>query len=337
MRRDSQELQKQYETFLAKGQVLDSQGMPMVGGVKMDAQRHNPISKEEARSRAVQAAEARARTGGLMGGGRLGGGGGAGSSSGADWRGKTPGEMAAAAATSRLRAWDQANGLHDDELEAARQSQDDADDEDDAPRPRPAAGPSVSINWAGRGRGTWQAVACPVCGPACNASLHGPDDPPPQDEDEGGGVSGAPAGKGGSSGAPAGKGSSSNASGGKGGGSQSTGAKRTVVEIDLTGSDDEAAPVQEKPVPAKAGGTKRPLREMQAPNRGWTCKTCTFVNPSGAARCEMDCGVERPEGTAPPAAGASKTWACKQCTLSNSGEKTHCDACGTWRYHRPLP
>ena len=102
------------------------------------------------------------------------------------------------------------------------------------------------------------------------------------------------------------------------------------------GSDDEAAPVQQKPAPAKAGGTKRPLREMQAPNRGWACKTCTFVNPSAAVRCEMECGGERPEGAAPPA-GASKSWACKQCTLSNSGDKSHCEACGTWRYHRPLP
>lgn len=287
----------------------------MVGGFKMDSQRHNPTSKEEARSRAVQAAEARARTGSLMGGGRLGGGGGAGSSSGADWRGKTPREMAAAAAVSRLRAWDQANGLHDDELEAARQSQDDVDEEDAPKPPRPAAGPSVSISWAARGRGTWQALACPVCGPACDASFHGPDDPPPQDRDEGG---------------------VSDAADGKGGSSRGADVSRTVVEIDLTGSDDEVAPVQERSVPATAG-TKRPLREMQAPNRGWACKNCTFVNPSGAVRCEMDCGGERPEGAAPPAGGASKSWACKQCTLSNSSDKSHCEACGTWRYHRPLP
>ena len=42
-------LSKQYETFLAKGQVLDEQGMPLVGGVKMDTGRHNPVSRHAAR------------------------------------------------------------------------------------------------------------------------------------------------------------------------------------------------------------------------------------------------------------------------------------------------
>eukprot|EP00964_Phaeocystis_antarctica_P067992 scaffold41199_cov18-Phaeocystis_antarctica.AAC.1 len=78
----------------------------------------------------MRAAEARARSSALMGGGKLGGGGGGGVSGGggggggcADWRGKTPGEMAAAAAGARMRAWDVANGLHDDELAAALASQ----------------------------------------------------------------------------------------------------------------------------------------------------------------------------------------------------------------------
>ena len=68
-----EEITKQYETYLAKGQVLDAQGMPMVGGVKMDGGRHNPTSLGEARARAMRAAElaaahqraaARARLGG---------------------------------------------------------------------------------------------------------------------------------------------------------------------------------------------------------------------------------------------------------------------------------
>ncbi|EOD20290.1 hypothetical protein EMIHUDRAFT_242171 [Emiliania huxleyi CCMP1516] len=69
------ELTRQYETYLQKGQVLDEAGMPLTGGRKADASRHNP-SLREARLAALGAAEARARTGAILGGGgRLGGGG----------------------------------------------------------------------------------------------------------------------------------------------------------------------------------------------------------------------------------------------------------------------
>ena len=55
-----------------------------------------------------------------------------------------------------------------------------------SPLARTATAPP-SISWGARGQGTWQKVVCPVCGPVCNASMHGLTDPPPQDVDEGGG------------------------------------------------------------------------------------------------------------------------------------------------------
>ena len=30
-------------------------------------------------------------------------------------------------------------------------------------------------------------------------------------------------------------------------------------------------------------------------------------------------------------------WSCISCTFCNPKASSHCDACGTWRYHRPLP
>ena len=43
------ELSKQYETLLAKGQVLDEKNMPIVGGRKADTSQHNAASMREAR------------------------------------------------------------------------------------------------------------------------------------------------------------------------------------------------------------------------------------------------------------------------------------------------
>ena len=89
------ELSKQYETLLAKGQVLDEKNMPIVGGRKADTSQHNAASMREARLQGLAAAERRAQQGRVLGGGgrlgggeRLGGGGpgGAGGRSPARWR-----------------------------------------------------------------------------------------------------------------------------------------------------------------------------------------------------------------------------------------------------------
>ena len=371
-----EEITKQYETYLAKGQVLDAQGMPMVGGVKMDGGRHNPTSLGEARARAMRAAEARARSSALMGGGKLGGGGGgagggvsgvsgggSGGGGGADWRYKTPGEMAAAAAGARMRAWDVANGLHDDELAAALASQqlEDTDDDDEAeaeaataataPPPRrratappPAAAPGVAstgISWGARGQGSWQAAGCPVCGPVCKASLHGPGDPPPQDGDEGGGGGGRGGGDGGRGGGGIGGGAVGCGASGAASGAAGRSGRKEIVEIDLTGSDDEGAPPPaatatvaaasaatalpaaasaQRPARPKrprdgsaAAAAPTPLQERQPANqgwqpanRGWVCPTCTLLNAAASARCEMECGGVRPEGAARPEGGKQR-------------------------------
>ena len=69
------ELSKQYETLLAKGQVLDEKNMPIVGGRKADTSQHNAASMREARLQGLAAAERRAQQGRVLGGGgRLGGG-----------------------------------------------------------------------------------------------------------------------------------------------------------------------------------------------------------------------------------------------------------------------
>ena len=358
-----EEITKQYETYLAKGQVLDAQGMPMVGGVKMDSVRHNPTSLGEARARAMRAAEARARNSALMGGGKLGSGsygGGGGGGGGAEWRGKTPGEMAAAAAGARMRAWDVANGLHDAELAAALASQQLDDDDDDeaekeakkeakkeaeaaiaaaAPPPRrrraaapppPAAAPgaaSTGISWGARGQGSWQAAGCSVCGPVCKASLHGPGDPPPQDGDEGGGGRGG--GGGGGGGGGIGGGGMGGGARGAASGAAGRSGRKEIVEIDLTGSDDEGAPPpaatatvaaasaatalpdaasEQRPARPKrprdgsaAAAAPTPLQERQPANqgwqpanRGWVCPACTLLNAAASAQCEMECGGVRP-------------------------------------------
>ena len=56
------ELSKQYETLLAKGQVLDEKNMPIVGGGrKADTSQHNAASMREARLQGLAAAERRAQ------------------------------------------------------------------------------------------------------------------------------------------------------------------------------------------------------------------------------------------------------------------------------------
>ena len=132
------ELMEQYEKYKKTGLVLDEKNMPIVGGRKADAERHNPTSLREARAKTVAAAEARARAASLMGAGRLGGGGPAGEGealgggSGRSWRDATPAAMASWAADARQRKWDQANGLDRAELEAmADSAQRSGDDDDD--------------------------------------------------------------------------------------------------------------------------------------------------------------------------------------------------------------
>ena len=119
------ELSKQYETLLAKGQVLDEKNMPIVGGRKADTSQHNAASMREARLQGLAAAERRAQQGRVLGGSagerrlasvrgqRLGGGGpgGAGGRS-------AGGDGGATAAEQRQRKWDADHGLEAADFEA---------------------------------------------------------------------------------------------------------------------------------------------------------------------------------------------------------------------------
>ena len=312
-----EELTRQYETFREKGQVLDAQGMPMVGGRKADTSRHNPTSMAEARQRALSAAEARARTGAVLGGGgRVGGGdsAAAAASSSAPWRSAPPGEMARRAAEARQRRWDVENGLEAEELEAARASQeepnDGAEDGTSGAAAVPASASSAGIVWGAPGAGTWQKVPCPVCGPVCSASKHRTGDPPPQDAEEGGGEDA--------------------------GAARNDSAKKVVV--DLTLSDDEdaggpkMAPLAKRARAAGAALPVPPIRGHEHPT--WRCPRCTYAfNDASSSRCEMECGEARPgSGSAATSGGL---WTCKHCTLQNAKEATHCTACQAWRYSRP--
>jgi hypothetical protein len=351
------DLTRQYQTFLEKGQVLDEQGMPIVGGRKADSARHNPASRREGRERALAAAEGRARVGTVMGGGgRLGGG----SSNAAQWRGMAPGAMAAKAAEERQRKWDEANGLSAQELAAAlMHSREDEDEEigseveevqevagkwmsskrangrstgstnastggnSDSSRNSATSGGPPSISWGSAGKGQWQKVPCPVCGPVCNATLHGPGDPPPQDDDEGGSSGGNGGVRGGTGVTASGR--------GRGGGaprpSVPASAKPGSAIVDLTASDDE--------------GEERAIKRPCAPhNPGmdgttvgatatWACPKCTYAfNARTSMHCEMGCGEQRPV--------VPGEWACSKCTLRNDKGASHCTVCGTWRYHRPV-
>lgn len=151
-----EELATQYDKYRKTGLVLDEANMPIVGGQKVDGARHNP-SMREARAAAVAAAEARAATSRLMGGGKLGGGG--------SWRDTTPAEMAARAAEGRQRQWDAEHGLDAAELEAMARSNEGSSDEDEvevvvvapdssrssiqAGHPRPSGYSAVSAQPAG--------------------------------------------------------------------------------------------------------------------------------------------------------------------------------------------
>ena len=316
------ELSKQYETLLAKGQVLDEKNMPIVGGRKADTSQHNAASMREARLQGLAAAERRAQQGRVLGGGgrlgggeRLGGGGPGGAG------GRSAGEMAALAAEQRQRKWDADHGLEAAELEAVRASIDlDDTDEDEAPAPAAAPRRAPTVVWGGG----WRAQ-CPVCGPAgCDAARHGAGDPPPQDADEGAPPPAAAAAAPPAAAPPA---------------AAAAPADDEVVDLTLS-SDDEA------PAPAcggGGGGAAKRARTNQRENAStqaasWACPTCTFRNPASRERCEMECGATRPAGMAGGASGGggggntATGWGCKRCTTVNDEAATHCAACETWRY-----
>mmetsp|Transcript_16534 Transcript_16534/g.28908 ORF Transcript_16534/g.28908 Transcript_16534/m.28908 type:complete len:353 (-) Transcript_16534:51-1109(-) len=105
------ELRAQYEQLEASGRVLDEAGFPTIGGHRTTGTFHNP-SAAEGRSRALDAAVARANASRLMGSGKLGHGPNASS-----WAQLSPRERAARAA--ERRAAEAALGLGDDELPEA--------------------------------------------------------------------------------------------------------------------------------------------------------------------------------------------------------------------------
>ena len=367
-------LSRQYDTLRTKGQVLDEQGMPLIGGRTIDSSRHNP-SMPDARRAALQAAQNRANTSAIMGGGgRLGGA--SNRLAGGEWQSRSAAEMAASAALGRQRRWDEEHGLDSAELEAAAEQDGPSNPSSRPPsrtasRPpsnppskppsRPASPPCQpsggdggggsggsgssggggvapqSISWAQRGHGAWQNFARPLV-------------PPSQDVDEG--AAGEEIGMVTSAAAPM--------PGDRRAVSPSRAVSQTPRQIvDLTGSDDEPEPLAAAAIPKRERKRTRPNGAGAAAQggpamcaaaaKGWQCPRCTFANGAGSVVCAMDCGYSRdPAGGQaschPPASLTplplpslpSSTWACAACTLANSKALSHCGACGNWRYSRPL-
>ena len=393
-----EELSKQYETLRDKGHVLDAAGIPIIGGRKADSARHNPESLREARAKALTAADKRAATGRVLGGGgRLGGGSGGGRGG---WRDANPREMAAMAAFSRQRAWDASNGLDAAELEAASREADEEDEVEEVevqqgevrarvPARRTDIGggssggggsgggsssgegvraPGVSsISWGARGSGRWTKVACPVCGPVCDASRHGQGDPPPQDTEEGGGgVGGGGEGGEGSSGGEGsvtgGNSSNTNTSSGATAASASGGASAVHIDLTLSSGDEEEeahasvtrgtenraasahnAAAASSAAASGAGSKKRPRPEPPSgARRGGTAHgDGTSISGRGGTwvcpRCTFVNGAE--SAVCEMECGESRpmepnTWACGSCTMRNANADARCAACDTWRYSR---
>ena len=206
--------------------------------------------------------------------------------------------------------------------------------------------------FGGRGRGTWQQVGCPVCGPTCSPVRHAERELPPQDPDEGGGR---------------GRERGSAARDWK---LRVTAVKRAgaAVVIDLTSDGDDdggsdggdggdggrSVDVDGQIGGGRAGAASKRTRRDGAADALWECSRCTFRNDPARAQCAMECGGTRPGGPAAALASASAsaanaepttstvastkppagTWACSACTCVNPKELSRCNACDTWRYAR---
>jgi len=330
-----EELGKDHASFLRRGVVLDESNMPVVGGMKLDGARRNPLAGS-ARSAAILAAEERAKKQKVMGSGRLGSSGadGGGGPAG-DWRRLTPGEMALRAAEARLQSWDASHGLAGDELEmgaAAARAEEEGGAEDEcvevvktarlteqggsAGGARGAgcrsgaangrsAGPGSSSasdaflpsgRGAGRRKGGWVSVLpCAVCGPDCRDLDHRAEPPPPQDPDEGRPALGAEAG---AAAAPRDWAAAADSTGGSMGGASRAG--------------DAGAPA---------------ARARSAEPQAFVDLTVSSSDDEAALAPPRQPPPWRPEA---PARG--KGWNCKACTLFNAGSLARCVACDTWRY-----
>ena len=262
----------------------------------------------------------------LGGGGGSGSGGAAGSSasggntlggaSASSWRSADPREMAAQAAFGRQRQWDEKNGLEAAELEAANGSLEEDDEVEEVviDESRSSSrndnngrsssrndnpGRSSSRNGGGSSSGDplpggggirwgagWQKVDCPVCGPVCSATKHGPGDPPPQDADEGGEEGEAAP-------APA-------AAAAAGGSSTSGGAAAETIDLTLSSDDEENgggvdADATEEDTPAKKPSLKRPREDAAGESwmaNTWACDACTLRNAKAESHC-VACGTWR--------------------------------------------
>ena len=191
-----------------------------------------------------------------------------------------------------------------------------------SPLARTATAPP-SISWGARGQGTWQKVVCPVCGPVCNASMHGPADPPPQDADEGGGDGeeylrrGDEPNVGTRRELGAAVGGSRESVAGAG-----TDGAAAVIDLTLSDEDDEEHGGEERHARAKASfdAAKRPRLIPSASvgasegGRGggssafWRCERCTFAgNESSCRECEV-CGT-MPAGVAATGCSAATGYA----------------------------
>jgi uncharacterized membrane protein YgcG len=323
------ELNKDHDTFLRRGVVLDAQNMPVVGGRKLDTAQHN-LGAADAASAAHLAAVERAKKQRVMGSGRPSGGdaagpgaGGRGSSSGGgDWRNHRPGEMALRAAAARMQAWDADHGLGGDELEASQAAaeEQEGDDQDHrsgvkggmgelgagqprgdsrslrAPAPHSDV-PGLFTGGRGPGRARWVSLLpCDACGPDCRDAAHKAAPPSPQDLDEGGSTSRAPG---------------------------------------STAREAAAAAGTRQPAVVASGASARPAATTQgsAPASSAAGKHALFVDLT----CSDD-ETEHKDKTVPPSEPPQpaqvRRWDCRACTLSNPPSSERCEACDTWRYAR---
>lgn len=195
--------------------------------------------------------------------------------------------------------------------------------------PAPAAPHPASIRWGRRGEGLWQNLAPSI-------------EPPPQDADEGGTEGGAGLAAGARSTLESTHISSRE---------RRSGASHASEVIDLTGSEDEVAclrpaqgSIETHLKPAARAERKRDRADGASAEgrndrqRVWCCPRCNFSNPEESFSCAMGCGHIRHTNDVPqePTSRIQSRWTCVVCTLTNPKGYSHCEACGSWRYTRPL-
>ncbi|XP_068854560.1 E3 ubiquitin-protein ligase RNF31-like [Aphelocoma coerulescens] len=97
----------------------------------------------------------------------------------------------------------------------------------------------------------------------------------------------------------------------------------------LLGGDEwplasDALPAASEVLPA---GGAAPPEEGVGEGRGWSCRSCTFRNPSPHVLCQV-CERPRLARRPPPRPEPAQAWPCPRCTFLNPGPSPTCEACG---------